>query len=83
VPTFWVRASLLMPPLYRPTGYILTGAPIVVSGTPAYDEDSWTKIRLTDPSHKEDQLVFHVSCRTTRLVWAREPFQSTAKNIGC
>lgn len=41
-------------------------ANIFVSGTPAYDEDSWTKIRLTDPSHKEDQSVFHVSCRTTR-----------------
>ncbi|KKY36898.1 putative mosc domain-containing protein [Diaporthe ampelina] len=41
-------------------------ANIFVSGTPAYDEDSWTKIRLTDPSHKEDQSEFHVSCRTTR-----------------
>ncbi|KAK2614301.1 hypothetical protein N8I77_001142 [Diaporthe amygdali] len=41
-------------------------ANIFVSGTPAYAEDSWTKIRLTDPSHKEDQSEFHVSCRTTR-----------------
>lgn len=41
-------------------------ANILVSGTPAYDEDSWTKFRLTDPSHNEDQSVFHVSCRTTR-----------------
>lgn len=41
-------------------------ANVFVSGTPAYDEDSWTKIRLTDPSHEEDQSVFHVSCRTTR-----------------
>lgn len=41
-------------------------ANIFVSGSPAYDEDSWTKIRLTDPSHKEDQSDFHVSCRTTR-----------------
>lgn len=48
------------------THWILTEAPTVVSGTPAYDEDSWTKIRLTDPSHKEDQSDFHVSCRTTR-----------------
>ncbi|KAI3399704.1 hypothetical protein diail_6053 [Diaporthe ilicicola] len=41
-------------------------ANIFVGGTPAYDEDSWTKIRLTDPAHKEDQSDFHVSCRTTR-----------------
>ncbi|KAK2067611.1 hypothetical protein P8C59_001334 [Phyllachora maydis] len=42
---------------------------IVVDGAPAYDEDSWKKIRCGPAEASSsclDQATFHVSCRTTR-----------------
>ncbi|KUI68204.1 Mitochondrial amidoxime-reducing component 1 [Cytospora mali] len=41
-------------------------ANIYVTGCPAYDEDSWKRIRFVDPSRQGDDSTFHVSCRTTR-----------------
>ncbi|KEY71485.1 hypothetical protein S7711_03552 [Stachybotrys chartarum IBT 7711] len=41
-------------------------ANIIISGTDAYDEESWRLLRFHDANDKDKQSVFDVSCRTVR-----------------